>query len=152
MMMMMILPAYHQHYLMESVVFRPIALWEGLSYLFAFEKEKGNSHVDGVANDPVVHTKLAQASSSLPFTTTSSPSMALSSDVPSMASTYCGCIECTPDIWNHDAYGITCGERIEYLQTSEGGNLNEADACQIVSNQYPTLCDFYECNPLMCDV
>lgn len=93
---------------------------------------------------------------------------------------YCGCQDCTFEVWNATAgrNGATCGSRILYLQTFDGGELTESEACTQVSRevgfffdmvevemkpfdasaltnfhlyaQYPRECGF-ACNPSTCD-
>lgn len=63
---------------------------------------------------------------------------------------HCGCLDCTPEIWNTDAFGHTCGARIIWKQTVEGGSLSEVEACEFVSNEFPTLCG-PQCRPSQCD-
>lgn len=53
--------------------------------------------------------------------------------------TYCGCSACTQAVWNSpavDAAGsFTCGARITWLQSPEGGSLSEYNACQRVAGE-----------------
>lgn len=49
---------------------------------------------------------------------------------------YCGCQNCTLEVWNTTAgRGATCGSRILYLQTFDGGDLTEEEACAQVSRE-----------------
>lgn len=36
-------------------------------------------------------------------------------------------------------------------QTPEGGNMDEASACEILVNQYPIQCVLDRCDPLICN-
>ena len=145
---------------MRKFIFRPVAVYKivldllGVSY-GRRKNDSGDVMDNVIVEDETMFPSLPPSSPPLPTTT---PSKAVvtdtSSEIPSFApatTIHCGCVECTDEIWNHDAYGFTCGERIDYLQTPKGGNLNEAAACEIVSNQYPTQCGFHQCNPLTCD-
>ena len=57
----------------------------------------------------------------------------------------CGCATCTADVLERDADGVTCAVRIAYLQTTEGGNLSERQACGIVAADHPDSCG--PCSP-----
>ena len=64
------------------------------------------------------------------------------------AAAKCGCEECTTEVWNAMAGEYTCGERIEWLQGSQG--LSEIDACRKVAGQeFPSICG-PKCNPDRC--
>ena len=90
---------------------------------------------------------------------TNSPSQSpIRSHLPSPESTpsHCGCTKCDDIIWNtpaSDSGGdFTCGERITWLQTSEGGSLSETEACTKVAGV-----EFYagpcgpSCDPARCN-
>lgn len=64
----------------------------------------------------------------------------------------CGCSRCVDSIWNLDAGGSTCGERIESLQKDKPEEYpTEIDAChQIAGEEYPHICGS-NCNPSLCD-
>jgi len=68
--------------------------------------------------------------------------------------TYCGCPQCTQAVWDtlacDDALDgcHTCGSRISWLQSNNGGDADEA--CKTVSEQFSNgPCGF--CNPLLCN-
>lgn len=68
--------------------------------------------------------------------------------------TYCGCPQCTAAIWNTDACDssgcYTCGGRITFKQSFEGGSLPESEACAFVSNEFPGGPCGPVCNPESC--
>mmetsp|Transcript_22404 Transcript_22404/g.34596 ORF Transcript_22404/g.34596 Transcript_22404/m.34596 type:complete len:585 (-) Transcript_22404:45-1799(-) len=73
---------------------------------------------------------------------------------PEAEQTYCGCPQCTQAVWDTLACGDaldgchTCGSRISWLQSNNGGNAD--DACKTVSEQFSTgPCGV--CNPLLCN-
>mmetsp|Transcript_10574 Transcript_10574/g.22759 ORF Transcript_10574/g.22759 Transcript_10574/m.22759 type:complete len:688 (+) Transcript_10574:124-2187(+) len=84
---------------------------------------------------------------------TSSPSPKPTSS-PSVLQTYCGCPECTSLVWDSFACNsdmtecYTCGERISFKQSNEGGAMPEPEACAFVSNEFPTICG--QCNSNTC--
>ncbi len=49
--------------------------------------------------------------------------------------TYCGCPSCTSTIWNTLAGQYSCGARISWLRSREGGSLSEYDACVKVAGE-----------------
>ena len=58
----------------------------------------------------------------------------------------CGCNDCTERVWENDADGFTCGDRITWVQNS---GLSERDACNLVAHsQFPTNC--LGCSPETC--
>ena len=64
---------------------------------------------------------------------------------------HCGCSSCTDSVWNAlatDGGGTyTCGARILWLKSSEGGSMSELDACERVAGvEFPN----GPCGP-MCD-
>eukprot|EP00986_Skeletonema_menzelii_P014931 scaffold10607_cov109-Skeletonema_menzelii.AAC.1 len=68
--------------------------------------------------------------------------------------TYCGCSQCTQAVWDalacNDSLGgcYTCGGRISYVESINGGNKDEA--CKTVSEQFSNgPCGV--CNPLLCN-
>ena len=46
---------------------------------------------------------------------------------------HCDCKYCTNDVWDTDIEGFTCGDRIDFLQTPDGGNLSEEEACDLIA-------------------
>ncbi|CAB9530452.1 Glycosyl hydrolases family 16 [Seminavis robusta] len=60
--------------------------------------------------------------------------------------TFCGCPQCTSNIWSRQAGGYACGARIEYLQQVE--RIDPAAACYEVSLEHPFECGM--CNPHTC--
>jgi len=67
------------------------------------------------------------------------------------ANNNCGCVSCTAAVWNTDARGNTCGDRIAYLAQHESHLYpDQAAACTRVARvEYPDLCG--ACDPLSCD-
>jgi len=64
----------------------------------------------------------------------------------------CGCDSCTDAVWNHKAGGShTCGARIEWLQTVDGGSYTYLNACRFVSNEYSNEECGPMCHPDLCD-
>ena len=62
---------------------------------------------------------------------------------------FCQCRDCTSQVWERNANGFTCGDRILYLQTTQG--FTEEQACTFVSEEYGGgICGPY-CNPEKCD-
>jgi hypothetical protein len=60
----------------------------------------------------------------------------------------CGCNDCTEAIWNTDAGGDTCGNRISWLQTAKG--YSEEDACRLIADaEFPLQCS--DCDSEKCD-
>mmetsp|Transcript_13829 Transcript_13829/g.30103 ORF Transcript_13829/g.30103 Transcript_13829/m.30103 type:complete len:663 (+) Transcript_13829:191-2179(+) len=72
----------------------------------------------------------------------------------SQTQTYCGCPQCTTAIWNTVACSgsecYTCGDRISFKQTFEGGSSTESEACAFVSNEFPDGPCGPECNSETC--
>lgn len=63
---------------------------------------------------------------------------------------HCGCTACTDSVWFRDAEGITCGKRIDWLQTFDGGEMSLMKACKkIAEKEYPKICG--ACNPNSCE-
>ena len=67
---------------------------------------------------------------------------------------YCGCPQCTQSVWDalacNDRLGgcHTCGGRISYVESINGGNRDEA--CKTVANEFPNdSCGV--CNPILCN-
>ena len=63
---------------------------------------------------------------------------------------YCGCKTCTDQVWNRNADGFSCGDRIEWLQSPSavavGGPFNEDEACGKISlEEYPEVCGLCSC-------
>jgi len=74
---------------------------------------------------------------------------------PEAEQTYCGCPQCTQAVWDTLACGDaldgchTCGSRISWLQSNNGGNID--NACHMVASQFPSgPCGV--CNPDTCNV
>ena len=69
---------------------------------------------------------------------------------------YCGCQDCTDDVWNlvtksNDGGEYTCGERIAWIHANTPGLTSLEDACQVIAAQeFPAECG-KACNPLRCD-
>lgn len=155
--------------IMSSGFFHPMAVYRmvldmlGIEYQREYSDDSdanvgnddgGNTVVADTAQPPTWQVTAAPPPSTSPTTTAPSytPTGKIPSSKPSSETIlHCGCVACTDDIWNRDAYGMTCGARIEYMETPRGGAMNEARACEIVSNQYPTRCGYHRCNPLICD-
>ena len=69
----------------------------------------------------------------------------------------CGCDDCNTSILDK-LVGLpgnpkySCGARIEYLQTIEGGSMTELEACaRVAGEEFPTECGPY-CDPSRCDM
>lgn len=66
---------------------------------------------------------------------------------------HCGCSACTEGVWNTavtDGAGtFSCGQRITYLQTVDGGSKTEEESCRQVSEEFPSQCG-PSCNPSLC--
>ena len=66
----------------------------------------------------------------------------------------CGCASCTPAELSRiacDSAGCySCGSRIGWLQSSDGGSLPEAEACGRVATEFPAECG--ACDPTKCDM
>jgi len=70
---------------------------------------------------------------------------------------HCGCADCTDEIRNRDASNAevtaTCGDRIDWLQSPDGGSSSETEACAIVagaSSEFAARCG-PQCDPSRCD-
>lgn len=63
--------------------------------------------------------------------------------------TFCGCPHCVPEELNRDANGVTCGNRIGWLQTLIGQSHNEIDACIKTQQDFPAYCS-RACDPNHC--
>lgn len=65
--------------------------------------------------------------------------------------TYCGCLDCTEEVWQRVAEGHTCGSRIRYVafETPDGNNQPILDACRLIADEYPSVCG-PECDPDQC--
>ena len=48
---------------------------------------------------------------------------------------YAGCFNCTEELWNTDADGFTCGQRIQSLIEEE--RIPESEACIRISERFP---------------
>jgi hypothetical protein len=54
---------------------------------------------------------------------------------------HCGISTCTDDIWNTSIGGDdTCGSKIEYYKSGEGGDLSVKNACTFVAHNFPNEC------------
>jgi hypothetical protein len=63
---------------------------------------------------------------------------------------HCDCITCNDDSWTTEADGSTCGDRIEWLQRTDGSNMGYLEACQTIgNNEFPTQCG--GCDPTTCN-
>ena len=69
--------------------------------------------------------------------------------------THCGCSACTDTVWNTpvtDGAGThSCGSRITWLQSFEGGSKSESAACTQVGNEFGLDQCGPACNPELCD-
>ena len=63
---------------------------------------------------------------------------------------YCGCHDCTDEVWAAMAGAYPCGDRITYMKSEWGGSLSDEEACAFVSNEFPSICGPY-CDPSKCD-
>jgi len=80
-------------------------------------------------------------------TTTSPPTAQPTNTVPTGAT--CGCSSCVESVWNTDASGFSCGERIGYLIKSQ--DMSERDACARVAGvEFFDVCG--ACDPLRCGI
>merc|ERR1719162_450966 len=78
---------------------------------------------------------------------TSSPTRLPTSE-PSASIKYCSCSTCSSTIWNTNANGPTCGERITWLQTKM--EQTEESACHLVAGtEFPVEC--LGCDPDTCN-
>ena len=57
----------------------------------------------------------------------------------------CGCPTCTREVLDTSVDGISCGTRIDFFQTADGGSLSELDACTVVANEFQDSCG--PCSP-----
>ena len=62
----------------------------------------------------------------------------------------CGCLDCTDEVLARPAGISTCGSRMQFLQTFEGGSYSEVDACSRVAGEFPDVCG-PQCDPSRCD-
>eukprot|EP00565_Helicotheca_tamesis_P008526 CAMPEP_0185725130 /NCGR_PEP_ID=MMETSP1171-20130828/1449_1 /TAXON_ID=374046 /ORGANISM="Helicotheca tamensis, Strain CCMP826" /LENGTH=572 /DNA_ID=CAMNT_0028393167 /DNA_START=91 /DNA_END=1809 /DNA_ORIENTATION=- len=62
---------------------------------------------------------------------------------------YCGCYDCA-QVWDTLAGIYTCGARITYKESPEGGSLSHSEACAFVSDEFPSICG-PACHPSSCD-
>jgi Glycosyl hydrolases family 16 len=103
---------------------------------------------------PVPTTKIVQVTSlsPVPSPTTKTTSSKPTSSSYSSQETYCGCQACTAEVWNKDADGHTCGERISYLLlTNPGAYPTERDACARVAGVEFRIPCGPACDPARCD-
>ena len=76
---------------------------------------------------------------------------------PSSVTSFCGCNSCTRQVWDAvatDAGGTySCGARIQWLQTSNGGSMSEREACvRVAGVEFPNgPCGPY-CDPNVCNI
>ena len=82
--------------------------------------------------------------------TTASPTAAPTSPPVDSEPKYCGCHDCTDEVWATLAGAYSCGDRITYKMEVFGGDLPEEEACAFVSAEYPSICGPY-CDPSTCD-
>jgi len=57
----------------------------------------------------------------------------------------CGCPTCTPEVLDTSVDGISCGLRIAFFQSMDGGGLSELEACRVVASDFPNACG--ACSP-----
>ena len=68
---------------------------------------------------------------------------------------YCGCYDCTQEIWDKavraadDSATSTCGSRITFYESLQGGELKHQPACRRVAQDFPRECR--PCHPEFCD-
>jgi len=63
----------------------------------------------------------------------------------------CSCLSCTDEILETMAGDHTCGARISWLKSQDGGSLSEYEACSRVGKEdYPNECS--ACDPSSCNV
>mmetsp|Transcript_12371 Transcript_12371/g.26049 ORF Transcript_12371/g.26049 Transcript_12371/m.26049 type:complete len:476 (+) Transcript_12371:192-1619(+) len=76
---------------------------------------------------------------------------------PPTPKSFCSCAECTTEIWDSPAtdsagHSYTCGQRISWLMTADGGSLSERDACiQVAGVEFASGPCGPKCNPFDCD-
>lgn len=72
---------------------------------------------------------------------------------PVIAASPCGCPNCTAEFLRSTvANGNTCGSRIEWLQTHQGGSKTEKEACiQIARDEFGSICGPI-CDPTRCQI
>jgi hypothetical protein len=61
----------------------------------------------------------------------------------------CGCLSCTQEILDRDIGSVTCGEKIDFGQTPDGGSLTEDQSCRVAAGEFPGICG-PECDPSVC--
>merc|ERR1719203_1923243 len=87
--------------------------------------------------------------------TTPLPSKLPTSDPTPSQTSYCGCSTCTGTVWNTPvtdfAGTFSCGQRIIFLQTPEGGSKSEYDSCKQIAEEFPSGQCGPVCNPMLCD-
>jgi len=93
---------------------------------------------------------------SIPETSSPSTSPIVSTPMPIAPQvTYCGCSTCTDTVWNTqvtDGAGThSCGDRITWLQSFEGGSNSESAACTQVGNEFSLDQCGPACNPELCN-
>mmetsp|Transcript_49092 Transcript_49092/g.90933 ORF Transcript_49092/g.90933 Transcript_49092/m.90933 type:complete len:579 (-) Transcript_49092:225-1961(-) len=84
---------------------------------------------------------------------TASPTASPASPVPTASPAVsgpssCSCASCTQEVLDTYAGEYTCGARINWLQTSEGGSYSEQGACSKVAGEFPSYCG--QCDPVTC--
>ena len=60
---------------------------------------------------------------------------------------FCGCDDCTFEVWNTMALGFTCGDRILSFRPTD---ISSDEACAMVSDEFTGLCG-PQCHPGKCD-
>ena len=87
---------------------------------------------------------------------TSKPSLFPSNTPTESTISHCGCARCTNTIWNTPASdgagSFSCGTRINWLQSPNGGGLSELDACtKVAATEFPGICG-PDCDPSLCNL
>lgn len=69
---------------------------------------------------------------------------------PTASTEHCGCDKCTDEVWNTNANGYTCGNRISFLRDADeatlvsvgitSGPFDEESACLRVAEEFPDIC------------
>jgi len=103
---------------------------------------------DAPTSNPTATPTFAPVSATPTGTPTDSPTVSPIEDGPNP----CSYVSCTQDVINAYAGEFTCGARIDWLQTLDGGSYSELASCSMVAAaQFPQecgLCDPSTCNPV----
>lgn len=82
---------------------------------------------------------------------TSNPSTSTSRPLPIERAKYCGCLDCTEQVWNTIADIFSCGARIAWVAGDTTKFTTQEDACRLVAGtQFPDICG-PACDPDSCD-